>query len=51
MNECFCVNNYSVKISIKRTSKMSDGRKPILSPFMGVKRENLGIRLEKNICP
>ena len=30
---------------------MSDGRKRILSPFMGVKNEKLGIiRLEKNIC-
>ena len=29
---------------------MSDGRKQILSTFMGVKNEKLGIRLEKNIC-
>ena len=26
---------------------MSDGRKQILSPFMGVKNEKLGIRIEK----
>ena len=39
-----------ISISIKGTSKMSDGRKQILSPFMGVKNEKLGIRLEKNIC-
>ena len=29
---------------------MSDGRKLILSPFMGVKNEKLRIGLEKNIC-
>ena len=29
---------------------MSDGRKRILSPFMGVKKEKLEVRLEKNIC-
>ena len=29
---------------------MSDGRKRILSPLMGVRNEKLGIRLEKNIC-
>ena len=39
-----------INISITRASKMSDGRKRILSPFMGVKNEKLGIRLEKNIC-
>ena len=39
-----------ISISIKVTSKMSDGRKQILSTFMGVKNEKLGIRLEKNIC-
>ena len=29
---------------------MSDGRKQILSPFIGVKNEKLGIKLKKNIC-
>ena len=29
---------------------MPDGCKRILSPFMGVEYEKLGIRLEKNIC-
>ena len=29
---------------------MSETSKQILSPFMGVKNEKLGIRLEKNIC-
>ena len=29
---------------------MPDGRKLILSPFIGVKNEKLGIRLEENIC-
>ena len=29
---------------------MPDGRKLILSLFMGVKNEKLRIRLEKNIC-
>ena len=29
---------------------MPDGRKLILSPFIGVKKEKLGIRLEENIC-
>ena len=37
-------------ITIKRAPKMSDGRKRILSPFMGIKNEKLGTRLEKNIC-
>ena len=39
-----------INISIKRTSKMFDARKQILSPLMGVKNEKLGIRLEKNTC-
>ena len=29
---------------------MSDGLKQILSPFIGVKNEKLGIKLKKNIC-
>ena len=29
---------------------MPDGRKRILSPFVGVKSKKIGIRLEKNIC-
>ena len=29
---------------------MPDGRKRILSPFMGVKNEEVGIRLGKNVC-
>ena len=29
---------------------MPDGRKRILSTFIGVKNKKLGIRLEKNIC-
>ena len=45
MNDCFGIN-----LSIKRTSKISDGRKRILSPFMGVKNKKLGVILEKNIC-
>ena len=29
---------------------MSDGRKLIMTPFTGRKKEKLGIRLQKNMC-
>ena len=29
---------------------MSDGRKLIMTPFTGRKKQKLGIRLQKNIC-
>ena len=39
----------NVNISIKKASKVSNGYKRILSPFLGVKNEKLGIRLARNI--
>ena len=52
MNDCSCVNNYRYKYKYKGNIKnMSDGRKQILSPFTGCKKQKAWNKTREKYIP